>query len=971
MPMKLISMSRRLTLALALAMTLASVLVTTSFYQFTAVQLEKTFNQKVEQTLSFLDGMLAPVLWSFDHDTVMRVAQTTLRDDLVVGVTIRDQTDMIIFSEREHDSNGVLFQTKLVRFQDEKVGELDVFFSRTPLVTTLTNILWISLSVWVLALLSITILTYFFIRKYFRGPLASFIDLAQAYRQNPESPPLSATPYLEFQPIEAVVKELANDVFIQLRELREREAYYRSIFENSLYGIAITGPDAKFTKVNDAWCKLIGYTEDELLGGMGVADVTLPDNLPESMQLMEKLTNLEVRQGRLEKRYKTKSGKIIAAMTFIKGIYDRNGQYLGNAASILDITERKQAEEELVRYREHLEDLVAARTQELEMSEEKYHILYDHSPGLLISVDVLTKQVVECNETLLQRLGYARNEIIGKKIFNIYHPDSFDAAQKAFNQLLATDEVHNAELQLVKKDGGKIDVLLDATAHVDKKTGRKITLSIWRDITEHKLLERNIIHAKEEAERANQAKSIFLANMSHELRTPLNAVLGFSEMLARDPQLNEKQKENLNIINRSGSYLLALINNVLDMSKIEAGRVELELASVDLSHLMHDVSDMMRPRAEAKHLQFVLELSPGLPQNVQVDMEKLRQVLINLLGNAIKFTEAGSVILRADADDLSNGKWQLHFEIEDTGLGIPADEIGDIFEPFMQAGHSASKQQGTGLGLAISRQFIHLIHLMRGDITVQSTINKGSVFRFEIPTETATADDIKKYADETKQRVVGLAVGEPEWRILVVEDDFNNRLLLSRLLAFVGFKVYEAENGEEAIQQFKDWQPHLIWMDIRMPVMDGYEATRRIRALPGGEQVIILALTASAFKDQEEKFLAVGCNAVYHKPYDEPTIFAAMKEQLDLHYIYEDVSELPNQNALSKLCSEDLQNLPDAWLVQFLKTARLGDSETMLILTSKLAAEHAKVKAKLDYAIHEFQFQAMVKILEEKIGSSE
>ncbi len=965
--MKPVSMSQRLILALALTMTLVSVLVAAGFYLLTAAELEKTFNRKVEQTVSYLNGTLAPLLWTFDHDTAVRVAQTVLQGDLVVGATIRDEWGESVFSAREQSGNAELIQTRSIRIQNETVGELELIFSRTSLTATLDSILWISLSVWLLTLLSITVLTYFFIRKYFQGPLASFVDLAQAYRKNPETPPPSDTPYLEFQPIEKVVKELANDVFLQLRELQEREAYYRSIFENALFGVAVTGLNGKFTKVNDAWCKLIGYTKDELLSGMGVADVTVPDDLLKSKQLIAQLGNLEVRQGCLEKRYKTKSGKIIAALTYVKGVYDQDDTYIESSATILDITERKRAEEELLLHREHLEELVEARTRELEQSEEKYRALYNNSPGLMISVDALSKRVIECNETLLQRLGYVRDEVIGKEIFDLYHPDSLNGAQKAFKQFLDTNEVHNAELQLATKSGEKIDVLLDVTAHVDKKTGRKYSQSIWRDISERKLMERNILQAKEEAEQANQAKSVFLANMSHELRTPLNAVLGFSEMLARDPQLDDKQKENLNIINRSGSHLLMLINDVLDMSKIEAGRVELEPVTVDLHHLLRDVSDMMRLRAESKHLQFILELSSSLPQNVLLDRAKFWQVLINLLGNAIKFTEIGSVILRAAAEELSDGKWQLHFEIEDTGPGIPVDEVGNIFEPFMQVGDLANKHKGTGLGLAICRQFIQL---MRGDVTVESTVNKGSIFRFEIPTEAAIVDDLQPCVDETKQRIVSLAVGEPEWRILIVEDDFNNRLLLSRLLESVGFKVHEAENGEEAIQQFKDWQPHLIWMDMLMPVMDGYEATRAIRALPEGKQVIILALTASAFSNQDEKILNSGCNAVHHKPYEESTIFAAMKEQLGLHYVYEVVCDLPNQKSLLKLCPEDLQGLRDEWLEQFLNTARLGDSAAMLKLTGQLVAEHAEVKVKLDRVIQEFQFQDLIKVFEDRLGSN-
>jgi PAS domain S-box-containing protein len=423
-----ISMSRRLTVALAMAMTIVIVLVGGGFYLHTAYELDNTFNRKMEQTLSYLDGTLGPVLWNFDHETAARVAETVLRDDLVVGVTILDDKRNHIFSVLEESGESVLVRTMTIQFQGASVGEIELLFSRTSLTKALIDILWVSLSFWVLAVLCIAVLPGFFIRKWFRAPLAAFIELAKTYRQNPEISPVLETPILEFQPIEQVVRELASDVFRQLRELREREEHFRSIFENALYGIAVTGMDFKFLEVNDAWCKLIGYTEAELLGKMGIEDITLPEDFPESMAMIEKLIDGEIDQFILEKRYKAKSGAIINSMSFVKASYDDNGKFLRSTAAILDITDRKKSEAQLVQAQkmEAVGQLTGGVAHDfnnlLAIIVGNLEFLGDRFPKEDEASDLISKVIdaVERGSTLTQRLlAFSRKQALQPKSIDI------------------------------------------------------------------------------------------------------------------------------------------------------------------------------------------------------------------------------------------------------------------------------------------------------------------------------------------------------------------------------------------------------------------------------------------------------------------------------------------------------------------------------------------------------------------------
>jgi PAS domain S-box-containing protein len=725
------------------------------------------------------------------------------------------------------------------------------------------------------------------------------------------------------------------------KTLRESEKKYRGIFETLQDVYFRCSYGGLFLEISPSIQKLGGYNPEELVG-LGM-DVFFQD--PQERKVLVSRLFQDGSVSDFEFALKARHGEIRHVSLNCHLVRDSAGAVQAYEGMIRDVTERKKQEEQ----RRILSEVI-------------------HQSPLSIAVCSSEGEMLYVNTFFERKTGLSPEDVQGKSLYAYFRENDLLESEKIDRvaEMLRSGTYWSGEMR--RRAFGEEAVDHVRLLPLRDPSGKELLgiAFMGEDVTEQKHMEQALVEARETAESASGAKSMFLANMSHEIRTPMNAILGYSQLLQREEGFSPKHKEFLDIIGRSGEYLLALINDILEMSKIEAGRITLHPEPGNLHMLFQDLERMFRIRAPEKGLALSFDIREDVPEWILGDHDKIRQVLVNLLSNAFKFTQTGGITVRLfrGEDPGEDSRIVLVAEVEDTGCGIAPEELEKVFSSFEQTSSGIRHGGGTGLGMAISRRYAQL---MGGDVTVESQEGRGSLFRFFFTCFSALPVD----QEEEGKRIQGFDFQGREFRVLVVDDNAINRDVLVQMLENAGFVTAQADGGTQAGELFEFWHPHLVLMDYRMEDMDGYEATDRIRQLPGGDVTPVIMVTASALEEKRQEALARGINGFLRKPFRERELFEEMLRHLPLKGVYEESSEKPSEREVSREKASGEEPLSGKILSEKMRAdlrdaTEIGDEIQLRELLQMILEEHPPLGERLLRMVDTFDYESILRMLREE-----
>ncbi len=907
-------------------------------------------------------------VWNFDGNQIQKIMGSALHDQAIVRIVVHAGDKQYALSRdgefgidttpddkvADADMTDLIMEMREIRFNEQQIGHMQLYLSPRFLQHQLRQTKYIMIGVIVLLDVVLILSLYALIWQRVLRPLKLIERFATSISSGRKAEAIAITQPLvgEFGQLRNSLDKMVTLLESRLEDLTESNDRFWGLVHGLPVSLGIYSPvSGRITFINNKFIDTFGYQPEDVPDADTWFRLAYPDET--YRRQVQAQWHVDLDDAHKHQNVVAIREYVVTTKFGAEKIIEIGGVLAGGYVMVMfnDTTERRQAEEALKNYKDDLEELVRQRTFQLEENERLLreaqaiaHLGYWHK-------DIATQYISWQDETYKIYGVTPGEEITPEMIRGFVHPDDRNGFEKALEKLYTQGERFSTDFRIIRHDKRICWLHVEGYGIFDENSNLQRLAGTVQDITERKLNEIELLKSRQAAEAANRAKSVFLANMSHELRTPLNSVIGFSRMMAKDADLTGHQQRNLEIINRAGTHLLTLINDILELSKIDAGKMDVSAAIVDLPQLLSEVVEMLRPRAEQGGITLLLETF-GIPPAVITDAAKLRQVLLNLVSNAVKFTARGGVTLLANSKQTGENA-VIEFQVSDTGRGIRPEDQARIFEPFVQLDNSGERT-GTGLGLAISRQYVQM---MGSALQLRSTSGEGSTFSFtlKLPISSAPA----AAGEAVPSNAEGDSQHSREYRVLLADDVAEMRMLLRDMLEPLGLEVLEAENGIQARELTIMHQPQLVLLDWRMPLLDGVELTKAIRAQPGIVQPRIIMLSANAFNEDRQEALSAGVDDFMGKPIDMEVLYRMIERHIGIHLQREKEKNDTTDVNLQPVSDEDLRGLSAATVQEFTDALRELNPAKIAIVMTLISAEAPQLAARLDSYVTGLQYRQL------------